>query len=109
MIKKLTLVLGLIMLVFIGSTFSASVNLINAGGIINVYAEIVGYDMAESMRRTENIYNTTLEIFDYPILIQNFKGEIKAFENICPHRFNKIQTETRGKGLFYVWLPQLEF
>jgi leucine dehydrogenase len=39
--------------------------LINAGGIINVYAEIVGYDMAESMRRTENIYNTTLEIFDY--------------------------------------------
>jgi leucine dehydrogenase len=39
--------------------------LINAGGIINVYAEIVGYDMAESMRRTENIYNTTLEIFDF--------------------------------------------
>ncbi len=39
--------------------------LINAGGIINVYAEISGYDMVESMRRTENIYNTTLEIFDY--------------------------------------------
>lgn len=37
--------------------------LINAGGIINVYAEIVGYDSAEAMRRTENIYNTTLEIF----------------------------------------------
>jgi len=37
--------------------------LINAGGIINVYAEIVGYDAAEAMRRTENIYNTTLEIF----------------------------------------------
>ncbi|OIQ18061.1 MAG: leucine dehydrogenase [Flavobacterium sp. MedPE-SWcel] len=39
--------------------------LINAGGIINVYAEIVGYDKAESMRRTENIYNTTLEIFNH--------------------------------------------
>lgn len=39
--------------------------LINAGGIINVYAEIVGYDSAEAMRRTENIYNTTLEIFGY--------------------------------------------
>jgi len=37
--------------------------LINAGGIINVYAEIVGYDSAEAMRRTENIYNTTLDIF----------------------------------------------
>ena len=38
--------------------------LINAGGIINVYAEIVGYDSAEAMRRTENIYNTTLDIFN---------------------------------------------
>jgi leucine dehydrogenase len=39
--------------------------LINAGGIINVYAEIVGYDSAEAMKRTENIYNTTLEIFNF--------------------------------------------
>jgi leucine dehydrogenase len=39
--------------------------LINAGGIINVYAEIKYYDKAEAMRKTENIYNTTLEIFDY--------------------------------------------
>jgi leucine dehydrogenase len=41
--------------------------LINAGGIINVYSEIAKYDKAEAMRRTENIYNTTLEIFDYAI------------------------------------------
>ncbi|HLA55905.1 MAG TPA: Glu/Leu/Phe/Val dehydrogenase [Flavobacterium sp.] len=39
--------------------------LINAGGIINVYAEIVGYDKAEALRRTENIYNTALEIFNF--------------------------------------------
>jgi len=38
--------------------------LINAGGIINVYAEIAKYDKAESLRRTENIYNTTLEILN---------------------------------------------
>ncbi len=38
--------------------------LINAGGIINVYAEVVGYDKAESIKRTENIYNTTLDIFN---------------------------------------------
>ncbi|WGH75623.1 Glu/Leu/Phe/Val dehydrogenase [Tenacibaculum tangerinum] len=37
--------------------------LINAGGIINVYAEVEGYDKSESLKRTENIYNTTLEIF----------------------------------------------
>lgn len=36
---------------------------INAGGIINVYAELVHYDRAEALRKTENIYNTTLEIF----------------------------------------------
>ena len=37
--------------------------LINAGGIINVYGEIVGYGKEEALKRTENIYNTTLEIF----------------------------------------------
>jgi len=36
--------------------------LINAGGIINVYAELEGYDKKEIMRKTENIFNTTLEI-----------------------------------------------
>ncbi|TCK66651.1 leucine dehydrogenase [Winogradskyella wandonensis] len=38
--------------------------LINAGGIINVYAELENYDRAEIMRKTENIYNTTLEILE---------------------------------------------
>jgi len=41
--------------------------LINAGGIINVYGEIANYGKEEAMRRTENIYNTTLEIFDYAV------------------------------------------
>lgn len=37
--------------------------LINAGGIINVYAELENYGKQEIIRKTENIYNTTLEIF----------------------------------------------
>lgn len=37
--------------------------LINAGGIINVYAELEKYGKDEIIRKTENIYNTTLEIF----------------------------------------------
>ncbi len=41
--------------------------LINAGGIINVYAELAHYDRTEIMRKTENIYNTTLEIFDFAL------------------------------------------
>lgn len=35
---------------------------VNAGGIINVYREIAKYDADESIKRTENIYHTTLEI-----------------------------------------------
>jgi leucine dehydrogenase len=38
--------------------------LINAGGLINCYAEIEKFGKAEIMRKTENIYNTTLEILN---------------------------------------------
>lgn len=30
------------------------------------------------------------------VVLQNFRGEIRAFANICSHRFNRIQTEDRG-------------
>lgn len=49
--------------------------LINAGGLINVYSEIAKYNREESLKKTENIYNTTLEIFK--------KAEI---ENITTHQ-----------------------
>ena len=39
--------------------------LINAGGIINVYAELEGYGQDEIIKKTENIYDTTLEIFSH--------------------------------------------
>ncbi len=35
---------------------------INSGGIINVYAELEGYGKEEIKHKTENIYNTTLEV-----------------------------------------------
>ncbi|WP_103864537.1 Glu/Leu/Phe/Val dehydrogenase [Aquimarina sp. I32.4] len=38
--------------------------LINAGGIINVYAEIAGYGRDQIMSKTENIYDTTLDILN---------------------------------------------
>jgi phenylpropionate dioxygenase-like ring-hydroxylating dioxygenase large terminal subunit len=37
-----------------------------------------------------------LEHHGASIVVQNFKGELKAFQNVCTHRFNKIQTEERG-------------
>jgi leucine dehydrogenase len=37
--------------------------LINAGGLINVYSEIKGYDREHAINQTRAIYDTTLEIF----------------------------------------------
>jgi phenylpropionate dioxygenase-like ring-hydroxylating dioxygenase large terminal subunit len=30
------------------------------------------------------------------VVLQNFKSEIRAFANVCSHRFNRIQNEPRG-------------
>ena len=38
--------------------------LINAGGVINCYFEVTGYDKDRVMDLTKNIYNTTLSIFE---------------------------------------------
>ena len=69
--------------------------LINAGGIINVYAEIVGYDSAEAMRRTENIYNTTLEIFAYAE--QNGITTQEAAMRIAQNRIDTRKKENATK------------
>jgi leucine dehydrogenase len=37
--------------------------LINAGGLINVYSEIQGYNREKAMQATQHIYNVTLDIF----------------------------------------------
>ena len=37
--------------------------LINAGGLINVYSELKGYNRDNALEKTRNIYDTTLEIF----------------------------------------------
>src|SRR4029453_8406312 len=69
--------------------------LINAGGIINVYAEIAGYDSAEAMRRTENIYNTTLEIFAYAI--QHGITTQEAAMIMAQNRIDARKAEKAGK------------
>ncbi len=37
--------------------------LINAGGIINCYSEVIGYNREMAYKQTENIFNTALDIF----------------------------------------------
>lgn len=39
--------------------------LINSGGLINVYGEIMGYDKEAALKKAEFIYGVTLEIFKY--------------------------------------------
>jgi phenylpropionate dioxygenase-like ring-hydroxylating dioxygenase large terminal subunit len=38
----------------------------------------------------------TRTLFGIPVVVQNFHGELRAFENICPHRQNPIQTASHG-------------
>jgi len=38
----------------------------------------------------------TVEYCDTSIVVQNFRGSLRAFQNICTHRFNKIQSEESG-------------
>ncbi len=38
----------------------------------------------------------TRTLFGIPIVVQNFRGELRAFENICPHRQNPIQLASHG-------------
>ncbi|UVW30427.1 Rieske 2Fe-2S domain-containing protein [Massilia sp. H6] len=35
-------------------------------------------------------------LFGIPVVVQNFHGELRAFENICPHRQNPIQVQPHG-------------
>lgn len=58
--------------------------LINAGGLINVYSEIARYDRSESLRRTEQIRQTTLQVL-----------EKSAQEQITPHQAALRKAEER--------------
>ena len=58
--------------------------LINAGGLINVYSELKGYDSEKAMEKTKEIYNTTLDILK--------KSEL---EGITTHEAAKRIAEAR--------------
>ncbi|GAL00896.1 leucine dehydrogenase [Nonlabens ulvanivorans] len=68
--------------------------LINAGGIINVYAELEGYDRSEIMRKTENIYTTTIEILNKAQ--QNGVTTHTAALQIAQARIDARRQENRG-------------
>jgi leucine dehydrogenase len=69
--------------------------LINAGGIINVYGELVKYAEGEAMRKTENIYNTTLEIFSFAE--KNNMTTQQAAMQIAENRIDQRKKENAAK------------
>lgn len=57
---------------------------INAGGLINVYHELKGYNEEEAMRQADGIYDTLREIF-----------ELSKKENIAPYQASDRVAEER--------------
>jgi choline monooxygenase len=64
------------------------------------HAEIFTSNWIFACLKSEVSVNSDFVTFDVagiPVVVQNFKGELRAFQNICSHRFNKIQTEPFGR------------
>jgi len=61
---------------------------INAGGLINVYTELEGYNQARAMSKAEGIYETTLNIFK--IAKEKSIPTYRAANQIAEDRINAI-------------------
>ncbi|MCY7292882.1 MAG: aromatic ring-hydroxylating dioxygenase subunit alpha [Ferruginibacter sp.] len=52
------------------------------------------------------------EIGGKSVIIQNFHGELKAFHNVCSHRFSRIRTHNQGNGAlqcpYHAWVYDSE-
>ena len=69
----------------------------NAGGVINVYSELAGWDRTQSLRKADEIYNTILNIF-----------EIAKADGVLPHLAADTLAERRiaaVRGMVRTWPP----
>lgn len=62
---------------------------INAGGVINVYQEILGYDKEEALVKTKRIYDRLLEI--YKIAKEQKISTAKAADIMAENRINTMK------------------
>ncbi len=48
------------------------------------------------------------EIGGKSVVVQNFHGELRAFHNVCSHRFSRIRTDSQGNGAlqcpYHAWV-----
>ncbi len=62
---------------------------INAGGVINVYQEILGYDESEALNKTRKIYDRLLEV--YKIAKEENITTAKAADKMAEKRINTMK------------------
>jgi phenylpropionate dioxygenase-like ring-hydroxylating dioxygenase large terminal subunit len=46
----------------------------------------------------QHLQYRTLDIAGTPVIVQNFNGKLRAFENICRHRLSRIHADEFGAG-----------
>jgi len=62
---------------------------INAGGVINISSELEGYDEDRAMQKTERIYDTVLDIFDYAE--ENSVTPVNASNRLAEERIESVK------------------
>ena len=62
---------------------------INAGGVINISSELEGYDEGRAMQKTERIYDTVLDIFDYAE--ENSVTPVNASNRLAEERIESVK------------------
>jgi leucine dehydrogenase len=62
----------------------------NAGGVINVYSELAGWDSTRSLRKADEIYNTILGVFD--IAKQDGIPTYRAADRLAERRLRSVAT-----------------
>jgi len=70
---------------------------VNAGGVINVYSELAGWDRTQSLRKADEIYQTILGVFD-----------IARADGVTPHVAADRLAERRiqaVRGMVRTWPP----
>ena len=70
---------------------------VNAGGVINVYSELAGWDRTRSLRKADEIYQTILGVFD-----------IAKADGVLPHVAADRLAERRiqaVRGMVRTWPP----
>jgi leucine dehydrogenase len=68
----------------------------NAGGVINVFGEVAGWDSERSLRKADEIYDTILSVFE----IAKAEGipSYKAADRLAERRLKSVEKKWKPKA-----------